>query len=151
MIKALTSFAKSYRPKQGHQKQGHQNQGRGRGRGTTPVLMPLTDRCARCVATYIKKNPGTQVDQARVNNKGNECRRPADEHADNTHANMAVVANSLPEGITAFMAGTTGLCSTYHKFYIDSGVKAVNVNRYYRYLMKPILASSSSVRFSSLK
>jgi hypothetical protein len=74
--------------------------------------IPLADRCAPCVVAYIKKNPGTQANQARVNHKGDECRRPADEHADYTHANMAVVATSLPEGITA-----------YHKFYIDSGAK----------------------------
>ena len=111
--------------------------GRGNGgRGPSPMtLLPFADRCARCVAAYVKKNPGTPAEQARVNHKGNECRKMADEHANHTQANMAVVSTSLPEGVTAFMAGTTGLCYTYHKFYIDSGANAVIVNRYYRHLM----------------
>jgi hypothetical protein len=111
--------------------------GRGHGgRNPSPMtLLPFADRCARCVAAYVKKNPGTPAEQARVNHKGNECRKMADEHANHTQANMAVVSTSVPEGVTAFMAGTTGLCSTYHKFYIDSGANAVIVNRYYRHLM----------------
>jgi hypothetical protein len=33
----------------------------------------------------------------------------ADEHANHTQANMAVVSTSVPEGVTAFMAGTTDI------------------------------------------
>ena len=86
--------------------------GRGNGgRGSSPMtLLPFADRCARCVAAYVKKNPGTPAEQARVNHKGNECKRPADELAAQTHANMAtVVETSLLEGVTALMAGTTDI------------------------------------------
>jgi hypothetical protein len=48
---------------------------------------------------------------------------------------MAMVGTPLSEGVIAFMAGTTGLWSTYHKFYIDSGAIAV--------VVKPLLEISN--------
>jgi len=137
LTKVIASFTKAMKSdKSGRGNQGRDKPDRG-GRGRNPptlVLIPVSERCSRCVAEHVRKNPGSTAEQARVNHRVSECKRSADERALQTHANMAVTTSSQPEGVAAFMAGLTGSCMQY-KFYIDSGANAVLVNHYYRHLM----------------